>query len=43
MTQANSDEPIPYQPVLWRVFTNFIDKNRKEIILQSQNQFLTTI
>ena len=25
-TQANSEEPIPYQPVLWRVFTNVIDK-----------------
>ena len=25
-TQANSEEPIPYQRVLWRVFTNVIDK-----------------
>ena len=25
-TQANSEEPIPYQPVLWCVFTNVIDK-----------------
>ena len=22
MTQANNDEPSPYQPVLWRAFTN---------------------
>ena len=29
-TQANSDEPIPYQPVLWCVFTNVIHQNRKK-------------
>ena len=28
---ANNEEPKPYQPVLWRVFTNMIDKNRKKI------------
>ena len=27
---ANNEEPKPYQPVLWRVFTNMIDKNRKK-------------
>ena len=32
-TQANSHEPIPYQPVLWRVFTNVIDKNTKKIYI----------
>ena len=26
-TQANREEPIPYQPVLWRLFTNVIDKS----------------
>ena len=41
-TQANSHESIPYQPVLWPVFTNVIDKNRKKITLQLQNQFLIT-
>ena len=42
-TQANSHEPIPYQPVLWCVFKNVIDKNRKKITLELQNQFLITI
>ena len=31
MTQANNQESKPYQPVLGRVFTNIIDKNRKKI------------
>ena len=26
---ANNAEPKPYQPVLWRVFTSIIDKNRR--------------
>ena len=28
-TVANNAEPKPYQPVLWRVFTSIIDKNRR--------------
>ena len=31
---ANNEEPKPYQPVLWRVFTNIIDKNRKKIYIE---------
>ena len=26
---ANSQEEIPYQPILWRIFTSIIDKNNK--------------
>ena len=29
-TPANDEEPKPYQPVLWRVFTNIIDRNNKQ-------------
>ena len=28
-TVANNAEPKPYQPVLWRVFTSIIDRNRR--------------
>ena len=31
---ANDKEPKPYQPVLWRVFTNIIDKIRKQFYIQ---------
>ena len=31
--KANKEESIPYQPVLWCVFTNVIDKNRKTIYI----------
>ena len=27
---ANNHEEIPYQPVLWHVFTSVIDKNNKK-------------
>ena len=33
-TPANNEEPKPYQPVLWRVFTNIIDKNRKQLYIE---------
>ena len=33
-TPANDEESKPYQPVLWRVFTNIIDKNRKQFYIQ---------
>ena len=26
---ANNHNNIPYQPVLWRIFTSIIDKNKK--------------
>ena len=33
-TPANNEEPKPYQPVLWRVFTNTIDKNGKQFYIE---------
>ena len=33
-TPANDEESKPYQPVLWRVFTNIIDKNREQFYIQ---------
>ena len=29
---ANNDDPIPYQPVLWRAFHRVIDKKKKKKI-----------
>ena len=26
---ANSQEEIPYQPILWRILTSIIDKNKR--------------
>ena len=31
---ANNDDPIPYQPVLWRVFNNVIDKKNKKFRIE---------
>ena len=31
---ANNHEEIPYQPVLWRVFTSVIDKNNKKFHIE---------
>ena len=31
---ANNHEEIPYQPVLWRVFTSVIDKNNKKFRIE---------
>ena len=31
---ANNQEEIPYQPVLWRVFTSVIDKNNKKFRIE---------
>ena len=31
---ANSEEEIPYQPVLWRVFISIIDKNNKKFHIE---------
>ena len=31
---ANSQEEIPYQPILWRIFTSVIDKNNKRFCLE---------
>ena len=33
-TPANNKEVKPYQPVLWRVFTSIIDKNKKQFCYQ---------
>ena len=33
-TPANNNEVKPYQPVLWRVFTSIIDKNKKNFCIQ---------
>ena len=33
-TPANNNEVKPYQPVLWRVFTSIIDKNKKKFCIQ---------
>ena len=33
-TPANDEEPKPHQPVLWRVFTNIIDKKRKKFYIE---------
>ena len=30
----NNHEEIPYQPVLWRVFTSVIDKNNKNFCIE---------
>ena len=31
---ANSQEEIPYQPILWRIFTSVIDKNNKRFHIE---------
>ena len=31
---ANNQEEIPYQPVLWRIFTSVIDKNNKKFRIE---------
>ena len=31
---ANSQEEIPYQPILWRTFTSIIDKNNKRFSIE---------
>ena len=31
---ANSQEEIPYQPILWRSFTSVVDKNDKRFRLE---------
>ena len=31
---ANNHEEIPYQPVLWHVFTSVIDKNNKKFHIE---------
>ena len=31
---ANNDDPIPYQPVLWRVFNSVIDKKNKKFRIE---------
>ena len=31
---ANNHEEVPYQPVLWRVFTSVIDKNNKKFQIE---------
>ena len=39
---ANNDDPIPYQPVLWRVFNSVFDKKKKKkkkFALKLVNQF----
>ena len=28
--QANNQEEVPYQPILWKVFASVIDKNNKK-------------
>ena len=33
-TPGNNEELIPYQPILWHVFTNIIDKNKKQFYIQ---------
>ena len=33
-TPANNEQPKPYQPVLWRVFTKIIDKDKKKIFIE---------
>ena len=32
---ANSQEEIPYQPILWRIFTSIIDKNNKRFRIET--------
>ena len=34
---ANDQEEIPYQPVLWRVFTSMINKNNKKFRIEIGN------
>ena len=31
---ANNDDPVPYQPVLWRVFNSAIDKKNKKLRIE---------
>ena len=31
---ANNDDPISYQPVLWRVFNSIIDKKNKKFLTE---------
>ena len=31
---ANSKEEIPYQPILWRIFTSVIGKNNKRFHIE---------
>ena len=33
---ANNHNNIPYQPVLWRIFTSIIDKNKKILYRDSK-------
>ena len=35
-SSANNEEVIPYQPILWRVFTSIIDKNNKKILYRDR-------
>ena len=32
--QANNQEEVPYQPILWKVFTSVIDKNNKKFRIE---------
>ena len=32
--QANNHEEVPYQPILWRMFSSVIDKNNKKFRIE---------
>ena len=38
-TVANNHDEIPYQPVLWRVFTSILDKKNRKLGLKQESQY----